>query len=54
MLATLLLIFYILHFVAQHSLPLPATGHQGTGRARLALVPPDLPTTKDGECRTCC
>ena len=48
MLATLLLIFYILPFVAQHSIPLPVTGHQGAGRARLALVPPVSRQQKTG------
>ncbi len=41
---------FILPFVAQHSIPLPVTGHQGTGKARLAFVPPEHPTTKDGKC----
>ncbi len=49
MLATLLLIFFILHFVAQHSIPLPVTGHQGTGRARHALVPPGPPACRRRE-----
>ncbi len=50
MLATLLLIVFILHFVAQHSTPLPVSGLQGTGRARLALVPPSLPAAEDAKC----
>ncbi len=33
------LTLFILHFIAQHSTPLPVTGPQGKG-ARHALVPP--------------
>ncbi len=47
--ATLLLIFYILHFVARHSIPLSVTGHQGTGRGTASTCAPRSPDEQERE-----